>query len=99
MDVARASDAAGNVTVRLAPSGFPPSPGAVVHHDAHALHLRVERPIAAAGALLRRPAAVSSEEPEGGRAGRKGVFQRAASACRAVWGTWLNDAPANPAFR
>ena len=37
MDVAVASDAAGNVTVHLALSGFPPSPRGVLHQDTHAL--------------------------------------------------------------
>ena len=68
MDVAAASDAARYVTVHLALSRFPPSLRAVLHQDAHALHLRVERPIAAAGAPSRHQAAVSSEESERGRA-------------------------------
>ena len=40
MDIAVAWDAARNITVYLMVSGFPPSPGAVLHQNANALHLR-----------------------------------------------------------
>ena len=50
-------DVAVNITVHLILSGFPPSPGVVLHQDANVLHLRVERPIAAAGAPSQPPSA------------------------------------------
>ena len=65
--MAVASNIAGNVTVHLALSGLPPSPGEVLRQDTHALRLRMERPVVAAGALLRLLAAASCEELDGGR--------------------------------
>ena len=58
-------DAVGNVTDHLALSGFPPSPGAVLHQDTHTLRLQVGRPIMAPGA----PSTVGSKEMGVGRAG------------------------------
>ena len=69
VELALASDAAGNVAVHLALSGFLPPPGTVEHEDTHALRLRVEHPVVAANGLSRHLAAVSSEESEGGEAG------------------------------
>ena len=106
VDVAAASDDAGNASVHLALSGFPPSPGVFLHQDANALHLQVERPIAAAGAPSRHLAAVSSEESEGRgrgpkpeearRGDREGAPRRAGLACRAEWCTQPTNVPANP---
>ena len=56
----------GNVSVHVALSCFPPSPGAMLQQDSHALCLRVECLIATTNALSRHLAAVSSEESERG---------------------------------
>ena len=95
VDVATASDAAGNVTVRLALSGFLPSLGAILHHNAHALRIQLDCSIMAAGAPSWLLAVSSSEDLEGGRARtpiRGGVRQackgrgcrRPGEACRAA---------------
>ena len=69
VDVAMASDVAGNITVQLALGGLPHSPGAVLHQDAYALRFQVERPVGATGAPLRHLAAVGTEVSEGGTTG------------------------------
>ena len=68
-DIGALAEAAGVITVHLFLSGFPPSPGAVLHQDAKALRLRMKRPIAAAGTSLRGLATVVSVESEEGCAG------------------------------
>ena len=104
-----ASDAAGNVTVHLALSCLPPFPGAILHQDAHALCLWVERPVVAERPVaapgrgeLRGAGGGEDGAPRqggggGATCGQGGVCRQAGLTCRAAWCTrWTDPASGQP---
>ena len=69
IDVAVYSHVVENINLHILISGFPVSPGSILHQDCHTVRMPVERPVLVHGAHSLNLQSYSTYETEGGGGG------------------------------